>query len=63
MSELLTAKETAALLDIKERTLLERYAIRPDFPDRIRLSKKRFWWRRSEVEQWLLRQQENRPKI
>lgn len=63
MNELLTIKETADLLGIKERTLLEKYAPRPDFPNRVALSRKRFWWKRNEVENWLLRQQENRPKI
>jgi hypothetical protein len=39
------------------------YAPRPDFPARISVPKKRFWWKKSEVEGWLDRQKEKRPMM
>nr|OAM19996.1 hypothetical protein A7P90_04235 [Eikenella corrodens] len=47
----------------KRRTFLERYAPRPDFSTRIAVSKKRFWWKRAEVEGWLDCQKEKRPMM
>lgn len=58
--ELLTAEEVAKMLGLSKRTFLERYAIRPDFPGRIAISKRKFWWKRGEVMIWLERNKEKR---
>lgn len=58
--ELLTAEDVAKILCLSKRTVLERYAIRPDFPGRIAISKRKFWWKRSEVMIWLERNKEKR---
>ncbi|ENT0128234.1 hypothetical protein DB273_12255, partial [Neisseria gonorrhoeae] len=52
-SEYLDPQQCADILSVKKRTFLERYAPRPDFPARISVSKKRFWWKKEEVEGWL----------
>ena len=49
MKEYLTAAEVAEMLSVKKRTFLERYAVMPDFPPRINITKKHFWWKGSEV--------------
>ncbi|RPD83089.1 AlpA family phage regulatory protein [Neisseria weixii] len=61
--ENLTAQEVADLLGIGRRTFLQNYATRPDFPDRIRISKKVQFWKSSEIAQWQDRHQEKRPKV
>ncbi|WP_369583273.1 helix-turn-helix transcriptional regulator [Kingella oralis] len=58
--ELLTPEDVAKILCLSKRTVLERYAIRPDFPGRIAISKRKFWWKRSEVMIWLERNKEKR---
>lgn len=58
--ELLTAEDVAKILCLSKRTFLERYAVRPDFPNRIAISKKKFWWKRGEVMIWLERNKEKR---
>ena len=63
MKEYLTAAEVAEMLSVKKRTFLERYAVMPDFPPRISITKKRFWWKGSEVKRWLDRRQESQPNI
>ena len=55
-SEYLDPQQCADILSVKKRTFLERYAPRPDFPARISVSKKRFWWKKEEVVGWLDRQ-------
>ena len=62
-NEYLNPQQCADMLAVKKRTFLERYAPRPDFPARIAVSKKRFWWKRAEVEGWLDRQKERRPMM
>ena len=62
-TELLTATDVAEILKVSKRTVLERYAIRPDFPSRIAISKRKFWWKRSEVMVWLERNQEKRATV
>ena len=62
-SELLTATDIAEMLQVSKRTVLERYAVRPDFPNRISISKHRFWWKRSEVETWIERHKEKRVAV
>ena len=62
-SELLTATDIAEMLQVSKRTVLERYAVRPDFPSRIAISKHRFWWKRSEVETWIERHKEKRVAV
>ncbi|WP_280529822.1 hypothetical protein [Kingella potus] len=42
---------------------MRKYAVRPDFPDRIRISRKIMFWKRDEVEAWRNRHREQRPKI
>lgn len=63
MNELLTATDIAEMLQVTKRTVLERYAVRPDFPGRIAISKHRFWWKRSEVETWIERHKEKRVAV
>lgn len=62
-NEYLTPQQCADMLAVKKRTFLERYAPRPDFPARIAVSQKRFWWKKEEVIMWLDRQKEKRPAI
>ncbi|MDO4694940.1 MAG: hypothetical protein Q4A62_10075 [Eikenella sp.] len=62
-TEYLTSQQCADMLAVKKRTFLERYALRPDFPARIAISRKIFWWKREEVALWLERQKEKRPAI
>jgi hypothetical protein len=62
-SELLTATDIAEMLQVSKRTVLERYAVRPDFPNRISISKHRFWWKREEVMIWLERNKEKRATV
>ena len=62
-TELLTATDVAEILKVSKRTVLERYAIRPDFPSRIAISTRKFWWKRSEVMVWLERNQEKRATV
>lgn len=62
-SEYLDPQQCADILSVKKRTFLERYAPRPDFPARISVSKKRFWWKKEEVVGWLDRQKEKRPMM
>ena len=62
-SELLTATDIAEMLQVSKRTVLERYAVRPDFPNRIAISKHRFWWKRGEVMIWLERNKEKRATV
>lgn len=47
----------------KEANFLERCALRPDFLPRISVSKKRFWWGRTDIEGWLDLQKEKRPMM
>ena len=61
--ELLTAEDVAKILCLSKRTFLERYAVRPDFPNRIAISKKKFWWKHSEVETWIERHKEKRTTV
>ncbi|MGF6148830.1 Predicted transcriptional regulator [Kingella potus] len=63
MIEHLNAEQTAELLGIAKSTFLRKYAVRPDFPDRIRISRKIMFWKRDEVEAWRNRHREQRPKI
>jgi hypothetical protein len=60
MNELLTATDIAEMLQVTKRTVLERYAVRPDFPNRIAISKHKFWWKREEIMAWLERNKEKR---
>ena len=62
-NELLTATDIAEILKVSKRTVLERYAIRPDFPNRISISKHRFWWKREEIMIWLERNKEKRATV
>jgi len=62
-TEYLDPQQCADMLAVKKRTFLERYAPRPDFPARIAISKKRFWWKKEEVVTWLNRQKEKRPMM
>ena len=61
--ELLTPEDVAKMLCLSKRTVLERYAVRPDFPNRISISKHRFWWKREEVMIWLERNKEKRATV
>lgn len=60
---LLTPEQVAKKIGYAKRTFLERIAPRPDFPPRISLTKRTFYWRDADVQAWLDRQRENRPKI
>ena len=62
MNNHLNAEQTAALVGVAKSTFLRKYAVRPDFPDRIRISRKVMFWKQDEVEAWKNRFQERRSK-
>lgn len=62
MADYLTAEQTAEMLGITRRTFLSRYAVRPDFPNRIRISQRVMFWEKSEVAEWMKRYRERRQK-
>ena len=59
--QLLTPQQVANRIGIKKRTLLERYAPRPDFPPRVAVSRQTFFWYDSDIDSWLAGKQETRP--
>lgn len=59
--EYLTAQEIADALGISKKTFLGKYAPRPDFPARITLTQKTFFWLGSDIKKYLDRRKEKRP--
>lgn len=59
-NEFMTKKEVADLIGIKERTLMINYAPQPDFPARISLSRKIYYWKREDIIRWMHSRKERR---
>lgn len=61
MDRLLKPEDVANILCVSKRHFLERIATRPEFPPRIKLSRKSIFWKDSEVQVWIKNRQEKRP--
>lgn len=57
LEPLLVAADIAALIRVTPRQVVERYAMRPDFPKAIRLPSMHgrgpYRWKRSEIMEWI----------
>lgn len=56
--ENLTAQQAADFLGIARKTFLQNYATRPDFPRRIKITRKVQFWKAEEIRKWQSRHQE-----
>lgn len=53
-SEIMTVEEVMAVLKVS-RTTLWRMRTQPNFPSEVRMSERKFGFRRSEIEEWIVK--------
>lgn len=63
MNKYISADECAEVLGIQKQTFLRLHATRADFPERITITKKRFFWIRQEFDKWICKQQEKTGRV
>ena len=61
--EYVNGDELAVILGLAKRTVLECYAPQPDFPPRIFLSPRKYFWETKEIRKYFERKREIRKKI